>query len=520
MDPFMSHVLEKLLILLSFDKNEEANNKTTPDQLLKDKEWVLKVCRFVTNNLEDFSLDMYASHLLRTCVQCLTGHRIENKGNPSDSQRTEGYNIRTVWKFSKEDEENFKEVLEIFQSRILSLSADIICSEVCVYVLQVYMDLVWKTHPKLVKAIIKHLFTICWTEDFDWEDVPTVRIIEHVVKYGLISEKLEQKIFDSILKGKCLTLACHSVGNFVIQRVFENIVDKERFKEICIELEKHLEEILSAGYTGVLFSQAKACVRLETYQSPFMSEIISALHCDENQELIAPCLAHMATKEAIVDKSKVFPVNLHGSLILQELLLFGKPIKIVRSLLTMSASELKTLLSDPRGCHITENFMSSKTVGEKSREGLVKALKGEFASLACSKHGSRTVDTLWKFSSMKAKQSMVEELSSKIDILNSNKFGKFISNSWFLAIFKRNKDDWRNLVEKGKKVSDMFSEILGETNPSLKRKHEESVQKDEKNNSKKEVKEVADIVDDWLSSDTVSKVAKKKKKAKSYLDDL
>ena len=102
MDPFMSHVLEKLLILLSFDKSEEANNKTTPDQLLKDKEWVLKVCRFVTNNLEDFSLDMYASHLLRTCVQCLTGHRIENKGNPSDSQRTEGYNIRTVWKFSKE----------------------------------------------------------------------------------------------------------------------------------------------------------------------------------------------------------------------------------------------------------------------------------------------------------------------------------------------------------------------------------------------------------------------------------
>ena len=164
--------------------------------------------------------------------------------------------------------------------------------------------------------------------------------------------------------------------------------------------------------------------------------------------------------------------------------------------------------------------MSSKTVGEKSREGLVKALKGEFASLACSKHGSRTIDTLWKFSSMKAKQSMVEELSSKIDILNSNKFGKFISNSWFLAIFKRNKDDWRNLVEKGKKVSDMFSEILGETNPSLKRKHEETVNKDEKTNAKKEIKEVTDIVDDWLSSDSSTKVIKKKKKAKSYLDDL
>ena len=51
-------------------------------------------------------------------------------------------------------------------------------------------------------------------------------------------------------------------------------------------------------------------------------------------------------------------VHLHGSLILQELLHFSKPIKLVRSLLQLPAPQLSQLLSDPRGCHITDSFMS------------------------------------------------------------------------------------------------------------------------------------------------------------------
>jgi hypothetical protein len=36
---------------------------------------VKKVCRFLTNNLADFCTNTYASHLLRTCAQCLAGKR-------------------------------------------------------------------------------------------------------------------------------------------------------------------------------------------------------------------------------------------------------------------------------------------------------------------------------------------------------------------------------------------------------------------------------------------------------------
>ena len=70
----MSHVLEKLLLTKTFhvkDKKVEVSE----EQMVEGREWLLKVCRFVTNKLEDFSHDVYASHLLSTCTQCLSGER-------------------------------------------------------------------------------------------------------------------------------------------------------------------------------------------------------------------------------------------------------------------------------------------------------------------------------------------------------------------------------------------------------------------------------------------------------------
>jgi len=523
-DPFMSHVLEKLLIIQTFhakDKKVELSQ----EQIAEGREWVLKVCRFVTNNLEDFSRDVYASHLLRTCTQCLAGERSPAQclAGQGGGQRTEGYDSRVEWRYGEEDRELFADVLDTFTSRILTLSADTVSSEMCVHVLQVFMQVVNLTNPKLVKSVVKHLLSTCLSGDsIDWDHVPTVRLLECVVKVGINSQKLSKKIFSKILEGKMLELAAHPVGNFVVQRVFENISDKEKFGEICAELAGHMEDILSAGCTGVILALTTASVRLETQQASVLTEITSALHCTDTQDLLAPCLAYMVTKETMAEEGKVFSVHLHGSLALQQLLLFGKPIKIVRSLLAMPSAKLGSLLSDPRGCHITDIFMTSKTIGEKSREALVKALKGEFVSLACSKHGSRSVDTLWKYINIKLRQAMVEDLASKVDILSSNRFGKFIAQNCFVAVFKRSKEDWRNLVEKGVKIEDMFTDIIGDSK-AVKRKVEK-VEKVETTNEepavKKDKKEVTDIVDDWLKTDTAKPVKKKKVKTKSYLDDL
>ncbi len=107
-----------------------------------------------------------------------------------------------------------------------------------------------------------------------------------------------------------------------------------------------------------------------------------SLHCYEpsqRQTQLCPLLARMTTREALEEKgADEFSIHIHGSLILQELMAFNKPIKVVSSLLALSPRELSKLLSDPCGSHITDAFMASTTIGEKSREGLVKSLKARF----------------------------------------------------------------------------------------------------------------------------------------------
>ena len=158
--------------------------------------------------------------------------------------------------------------------------------------------------------------------------------------------------------------------------------------------------------------------------------------------------------------------------------------------------------------------------------------------LACGKHGSRTVDALWKHSGLKMKQTMAEELSAKLDILNSNKFGKFVAQKCYLQVFKRGKEDWRSLLDKEEKVEDMFSDILGKNKNknakkdkvSLKRVAETEEGKSEDSVVPEKVAKTEitkSTVESWLAGDAedpkppkpVVKKAKKPK-AKSYLDDL
>ena len=124
----------------------------------------------------------------------------------------------------------------------------------------------------------------------------------------------------------------------------------------------------------------------------------------------------------------------------------------------------------------------------------------------------------------------MEELAYKVDILNSNKFGRFIVRNWFVAEFKRSRADWQQLVERGDKVADSFKEILGDKVVSKKRRHDvtnsttatsDNVDASSDVKPSKQKKEVTDIVDDWLKPEKKEvKKEKKKKKAKSYLDDL
>ena len=172
LDSFMSHVLEKLLILRSFVKSD---SQVSADK--SSSEWLLKVCKFVINNTEDFCNDVYASHLVRTCTECLTGQRFKMEAN--NQARTVGYDDRTVWTFANNEDtvNDCDEVLEIFTNRLVGLSAENIASELCVRVINVFCHLgsAKTKHQPLVRKFILHLLETVLSAGVDVEDTNIVR---------------------------------------------------------------------------------------------------------------------------------------------------------------------------------------------------------------------------------------------------------------------------------------------------------------------------------------------------------
>ena len=68
-------------------------------------------------------------------------------------------------------------------------------------------------------------------------------------------------------------------------------------------------------------------------------------------------------------------ISLHGTVLLQKLLQFGNPRLITTSLLDMKGVSLKNLACNRHGSFVYDALVTSRTVGEKTRENLVSKLK-------------------------------------------------------------------------------------------------------------------------------------------------
>ena len=71
-DPYGSHVLEKIMhIFLETIYSKDDNIPKEHTEFCRS--WLCAVCQFAFNNVEDFIGDIYASHILRTSLHCVSG---------------------------------------------------------------------------------------------------------------------------------------------------------------------------------------------------------------------------------------------------------------------------------------------------------------------------------------------------------------------------------------------------------------------------------------------------------------
>nr|XP_031845332.1 nucleolar protein 9 [Nomia melanderi] len=476
-DRFASHVLQKIITVCADRGNNDSSKEPSSDQAADPavqvtesevklyNDIVLRLSKYLVNNIEEFVFDTYANHLLRTVVECLGGliDKIEN----NDKRRTTKYGSRRVVV------QEYKDLLLQACNRLqqwpqfLEFGQDELTSGLVQSILYSLKD----TYPELLEKYIKKITNECFKAEGDrrlsqiFDAECSSRLLEACL--AVADPKTFSTIYEQYFRNNLKELSLTENANFSVQRLLDRCARKEDFEKIFEEVSECLPEILGKGYNGVVTSMANACLRIQAKQGAFVAALLKALGCETNekQQKIVLCIATLKTWKQLDDYSQGqdnsrLSINLHGSLIVQAILMFNKPIKIVNSLLEMNGEDLFNLFSDPKGSRIVDAFIDSKYIGEKSREKLARKLKGYWPQLASGTHGSRCLEKIWQWANVNQRTVIMEELKAIGESLRSTKSGQIVSNKLNLSLYARNKNDWTEALGKKEKTRALFADIL------------------------------------------------------------
>uniref|UniRef100_A0A182MXY0 PUM-HD domain-containing protein n=1 Tax=Anopheles dirus TaxID=7168 RepID=A0A182MXY0_9DIPT len=445
-------------------------------------EFVLRLAKYLINNLEDFAWDVTANYVIRQCVLNLSG--ITEMKSGSDADDTKHFVVPEKW----------QKLLQEFCMHLLTWPqfADLPGLELTSVMLQDLLRALAACNDEfqleqIITKLHKEAFTskketgIKSEDKYDPENEATpdegevqlpkvfkdeciLRVLEVCVTVSSASF-LKDKLFAKLFRGQLKLLAKSRMCNFAVQKLIDHTTDKDMMDLIFGELEQSLEDLLRIGHTGVVLALAKACARLSCQQGKFVKQLLDALHCGEAAP-VKMIMAVLCLLPVDVSPPNAPKIHLHGSLILQAILDFNKPIKFVTALLEMPSDRLAEILCDSRGSFIANAFVKSRFVGEKSREKLVRHLEGQYSQLALGVQGSRVVELMYEAGNPAQREHIVSELAEQCEQLNSKPWGVIINKRLLVDTYKRDPARWKVAIKRDAKVEKMFDKLV----PGTKRK--------------------------------------------------
>ena len=88
--------------------------------------------------------------------------------------------------------------------------------------------------------------------------------------------------------------------------------------------------------------------------------------------------------------------------------------------------------------------------------------------VACTKNGSRAIDSIFAAASMRSKFNIVEELAAKDSQLAGDQYGRHVHRNCALNHFKYRRGQWKELQGRETKKRKLFAEIIGEEGDTTK----------------------------------------------------
>ncbi|KAH8300282.1 hypothetical protein KR044_012459 [Drosophila immigrans] len=515
-DRFASHVLQKMLEIAflrglgqaaALQQTEAAPNaakRAKPDAAQveeqynletefsvahreKCQQFVLRISKFMLNNLEDFVWDSCATHIMRTAILCLVGMHVPKiafeKGGAELAKHRKQYTVPEEW---HEVMKEFPQRLEMwpqFSDFPYQEHSSALLGVICLSLSVVDKSMLKHFGKKiLTQGLLKpnddaedddkkeskieiddddndnaqqetnEASAEADTENAKTPPVQLPKVFHHQCSVILLETllsvagaKLLTQLYAMLFSGRIAHLAQQQQTNFAVQRLLQHLKEVPDFEAVFTELQPQTEQLLKMGYTGVVSGLSAACLRLGAKQAQMIAALQNALHVSgdkEKSKMFFNCLAKLKPHELLAGDQSGF-VHLHGSLIVQHILQFNKPIFLVNCILELPAEQLAQIFNTPNGSHIVDAFLQSKFIGEKSRERLIRLLDGFYVDLAITRHGSRVLDQCFKAAQDTQKLNIAKELSNKANMLKGSPFGRLIYTKYRLDTYKLSPSQWQ-----------------------------------------------------------------------------
>ncbi|GFY67401.1 nucleolar protein 9 [Trichonephila inaurata madagascariensis] len=197
-------------------------------------------------------------------------------------------------------------------------------------VIQTLLCILKKRLPKKCNKFISGLSTKIFSEKND-NNIPKVLLHRNCSfifekMFASANEELQLSLWNDYIADSLEYLVTHSVGNCIIQRLFDVVESKEQFELMNEKIGNMFEIVRNCGHYSIFVSIAGACNRLKVQQAQFLQNIMQCLQCatpEAKQIQLVPRLLGFK----VCDQSEI-SICLQGSLLVQAILKFQKPIKV------------------------------------------------------------------------------------------------------------------------------------------------------------------------------------------------
>ncbi|KAF7330777.1 hypothetical protein MVEN_02416800 [Mycena venus] len=271
-------------------------------------------------------------------------------------------------------------------------------------------------------------------------------------------------LWTTYFKGNLPRIASHPVANFVLAKALER-VSVTQLTEACGELQNVWTKLIQTSRTGVLRAAVDRAASLNACGSEITEAVSVAFQVKtpEERKLLVPCMLRLqicqdfkAAAKSPAESSKgearrasndPHEPKVQGAVLLQSLLRLPEPHYqlVADSLNSQSEEDMLAIAHHAISSRVLDALLDSPTVPQKVKRQFVLSFIGRYHLLVDDRIGSRVGDRCWAFSDTYLKEKIARSLIPQEQFLAGSFYGKFFARNLNLYLLQRRPDEWRTM---------------------------------------------------------------------------